>query len=707
MALLLATAAVLTVPAQAQTSDGAAQRNAIERVDVLGNRIHKESPAKLEHIMPELAGTKITVTKKTTVTKLDHVPTIVDNNQQQAFARSPGILVTQQATPTQFNFSYRGLGNPQESEYVLVMQDGIPIATDWIGFPTLYYMPLFQGLSEIQEIRGGSSLLYGPEPAPVINLVSKRPPAGGPLSGYTEQVGGSHGLYSTYNVLQGSRGPVDFRADFGHVQANGSRHNAASDLNQGDLYIGWHRGAHSLWSLDLQAHQADAGNPGRLTYAQFGADPSYLPTPYNHDWVSRYSAVLGNVTDWGAGWELTGKAWFTYQNLASRSAAALSAGVPPSTTTIQDEIFRSEGADLRLRKRFGRGNAVTFGAEFFHGDAPLRQWTGGDLYAPRGDHAGTPRLRQKRTSDYQSVFAEAVFRLPYRIHVVPSVRLENESVSVHETVRPPFLARPLINAGATKFVPLFGFGIGNDFGRDNETYFNVSQGWRPLRFFDIGSPFANIQPGNIANPSKALSFEAGAHGTPVTGLFYDASLFWIEFRNRIETIVLSPTDSVERNSGDTRSRGFEGQLSYDFFAARTDGEHLTLFGNLQLLDATFTSSSIPGQVGKTPAFAPGTLAKFGLTWRKDRHYAISLTGVAVSSQYFQDSDRPSENGAVSAKVPAYETLDISADYYLTPTLRLTGGISNLLDKAYYSRVWQNGIEPAPGRSFYAGLAIGF
>jgi outer membrane receptor protein involved in Fe transport len=32
-------------------------------------------------------------------------------------------------------------------------------------------------------------------------------------------------------------------------------------------------------------------------------------------------------------------------------------------------------------------------------------------------------------------------------------------------------------------------------------------------------------------------------------------------------------------------------------------------------------------------------------------------------------------------------------------------VSNLFDEKYYSRVFQNGIEPAPGRAFYAGLAL--
>src|SRR6187401_2527435 len=68
-----------------------------------------------QHIMPEVAGTQITVTKKATVIKLEQQPPIENNNLQEEFIKAPGLLVTEQHTPGQFNFSYRGLGNPQES----------------------------------------------------------------------------------------------------------------------------------------------------------------------------------------------------------------------------------------------------------------------------------------------------------------------------------------------------------------------------------------------------------------------------------------------------------------------------------------------------------------------------------------------------------------------------------------------------------------
>jgi Fe(3+) dicitrate transport protein len=672
---------------------------------VIGTRTDK-TPEKLDHIMPEVDGAKITVTKKTSITKLDLVPTIADNNQRGLFARTPGLFVSEQQTATQFNMSYRGLGNPQEAEFVLLLQDGIPISTDWIGFPTAYYMPLPQSLAEVQLIRGGSSLLYGPNPAPAVNLVSKRPAANEPLGGYSENVIGSDGLYSSYNSLQASSGRLSMRANFGYASSKGQRDNGHSRVRQGDVYLAY-RTANSLWFVDFHAHDSSSGDPGKLSYAQYSANPDQSPTPFNHDWVNRTSVTVGNESELGGGWRSEAKLWSTWQRLYQRSAAA---SAHPASTTLVDEQFRSQGLDWRFRKRWGRGNALTFGTVLYHDDAPFRQWTSTDVLAARGTHSGTPRLDQARHAWYGAIFAESVFRLPGRWHVVPSVRIEHEKIRIDETVRPPNLVRPLIHQTASRTIPMFGLGAGFDFGRQNETYFNVSQGYRPVRFFDVASPFSNVNPGGVPEASKSLSWEAGVHGTPIEGLFYDASLFWIDFKNRIETIVVSPVESVLQNSGDTRHRGFEGEVSYDLLANRGNGLHLTVFGNVSLLDAKFTRSNLANRVGNKPAFAPAVTAKYGISLRRDGRLNVSLSGSTVSSQFFQDSDlpvgTPISANFIPAKVPGHTLLDLSGDWQLTRNLRILAGVSNLTNRKYYNRVFQNGIEPGARRKIYAGVAVG-
>ena len=126
-------------PGQPDDSEGARARDS---VTIRGARLGFNRETRYAHSLPELDGATITVTKKTSVVRLDEQPTTIDNNQRELFDRLPGIVLAEQQNPTQLNLAYRGLGNPQESEYVLVMQDGIPLELDWIGFPTLYYLPV-------------------------------------------------------------------------------------------------------------------------------------------------------------------------------------------------------------------------------------------------------------------------------------------------------------------------------------------------------------------------------------------------------------------------------------------------------------------------------------------------------------------------------------------------------------------------------------
>jgi Fe(3+) dicitrate transport protein len=690
-----------------------------------------------QHIMPEVSGTQITVTKKATIIKLEQQPPIENNALQDEFIKAPGLLVTEQHTPGQFNFSYRGLGNPQESEFITVLMDGVPLASDWIGFPTLYYLPFPQSVSEIQFIRGGSSLLFGPEPAPAINFITKRPPLGSRGDFYTEQVGGPYGLYTTYNVIEEAAGPLEIRLDGGYARADGQRDHSAYDIWQTDLYVAYRPDEHQVLDLEFHASRFDGDDPGRLSILQFNENPNQSTTPFNKDWVDRYSAVLRYERDFGDGWLFQGKGWYTHQEIDNL-------GLP----FLVDQNFNNGGIDLRMRKNWGdatifKGSTLTFGGLAYHGDGPYNQrFATPDTH--RDDDTGPIRVDQDRESDYQAVFFENIFRLG-KFHIVPSFRLDHEHVEVDENISPFAGApgqRPLATPSADHWVPLWGIGLGNDFGNHNETYFSASSGWRPTRWFDISSPFQNIAPGHPSDPFHSLDFELGVHGTPLRGFWYDVGAFWMLFDNRTETRQFSTTEFVIANTGSTRNRGLEAELSYDFLApfqhppvpqpALVDEKNvvdknpvpvpgttekfrplqLVVFSNVQFLDATFTESDIPDQVGKTPAFAPDFLWKGGISFRREQCFNIMLSAVYVSEQFWSDANVAAAPfpGAPStpAKLPAYAVVDLSGEYYITKNVRIFGGITNLTDEKYYSRVFFNGsIEPAPSLSGYAGVSLTF
>src|SRR3954447_880640 len=71
---------------------------------------HDDTRPKLEHIMREVSETQITVTKKATVIALDKQAPNQNNNNQELFVKAPGLVVSEQQNPGQFNYSYRGLG---------------------------------------------------------------------------------------------------------------------------------------------------------------------------------------------------------------------------------------------------------------------------------------------------------------------------------------------------------------------------------------------------------------------------------------------------------------------------------------------------------------------------------------------------------------------------------------------------------------------
>ncbi len=735
-----------------------AQEALTPRVEVRGRPVNQDDRRqKLEHIMREVSETQITVTKKASVIKLDLQPPLENNNQQEIFVKAPGLIVSEQQNPGQFNFSYRGLGNPQESEYTLFLQDGLPLMADWIGFPTLYYTPVPQSVSEIQFIRGGNSLLYGPEPAPAINYVTRHPVPGTPWSATLEQTGGGYGFYNSYAAVEEASGPLELRLDSDYQTYEGQRDNGQYRLWQANGYLGYRPDKKQLIALDVHASRFSGGDPGRLTLDQFNADQDFSTTPYNHNWVDRYTAVLRYELEFGDGWLVQAKGWYTHQDIDARAGANLAPTaavfptVFPTSTTFGYEEFNNGGVDLRFRKKWGgdgmfRGSVLTFGGVAYHGDAPFDRFTlnaanngAGFLYAPRGTTSPIIALQQDRTSDYQAFFIEDLFRLG-SFHIVPSFRLDHENVEVDSIHAPYVGAGPPQSISADHLVPLWGIGLGNDFAKNNETYFSATTGWRPTRFFDIAGTSRTIQPGeDVPDPFDSLDIELGVHGTPIKGLWYDVGLFWLEFDNRTESVNTSNVDFIINNTGSTRHRGFEGEISYDFLAPfqqdlvpepdpKASGKdaplvtprrpyQLIVFSNLQLLDAEFTESAlvIPSlgrtYVGNDPAYAPDVIWKGGITFRREKSFNLTVSGVYVSDQFWSDTNLPNPAAGtvlVPAIIPSYKTFNFSGEWNITKNVSIIGGVSNFTDEKYYSRVFLTGnIEPAPRRTGYGGLRVTF
>jgi len=119
--------------------------------------------------LPAVEGTRIYSGKKTTVVDFDALPSIVNSNYRQAFSQTPGLLVSELPNPALLSLGSRGIGDPHETQDLLVLRDGVPFVVDLFGYPTVYYAPPLESVDRLEFIRGGASLLYGPQPGGALN----------------------------------------------------------------------------------------------------------------------------------------------------------------------------------------------------------------------------------------------------------------------------------------------------------------------------------------------------------------------------------------------------------------------------------------------------------------------------------------------------------------------------------------------------------
>ena len=651
--------------------------------------------------LPTLQNGRLFAGKKTSLVALEEQPNFVEPNLRQLFSRLPGLFVSDQAIPSIYNVSYRGLGNPHESEFVAFFQNNAPLAADPFGYPTMYYMPAAQRIERIEFVRGGAGLLYGPQVGPVMNLVTRRADAQAAPSFRTDQAAGSNGLYSTYNEIRGAKDDVGFMAAFDHRSADGPRDNEDYDVNAAYLGLSYEGFEGIRLGFDLDLYQSDSGEAGRLSTEEFRTSRNLVKTPFNRVEIDQVIATLTYEQQIGDSATLDGRLWHLgMDRLSRRSAQFTDPANEPSTTAIDEQQFKNYGIDVRGALAWGNGNVFTAGATAYQNDSPRTRHVSDNIRSSR-QRSEDLLFDLDRAIRYSAFFVENLFTLG-RLSITPSVRLERINYDLREDLQNPALARDRIDLDRTDNEVLMGLGLLYQVGKASELYGNVSESYRPQRFDDLINPASELAGTNAPDVSRGMNYELGFRSQPTERLLMDISLFRIDFQDKIEQIQASIADVERINSGDSRHQGLEFTVEYQ--ALRSADHTLTLFANGSLLDAEIENSVTASLEGNTPAFAPEYLLRGGFIY-EDSRWNAALTATLVDEQFWQDSNGPRGTGAglIEAEIPAYEVLDFSLEYRPTRGWTLYGGVNNLLDEDYFSRVRNDGIEPALERTVYAGV----
>lgn len=659
----------------------------------------------------ENKGTQIFSGKKNTVTDLKQIPALQTNNYRQATSQTPGLLISEIPNESLAAITYRGLGDPHESFNVLLLQDGIPVAADMFGYPAHYFSPALPMMDKFQFIRGGAALHYGPQPGGVVNYISAPLKKGQPLSGKIGVTGGSYNLLSTNNAVYGSKGDHSYAIEYYRRQGDGPQR-VNSDFQADYLQIRDHifKGKNT-YKISFNGYNSDHGETGGFSKRaganlnEFGDDLGRASKRHDRLRVSRAQLALGvdhriddsslvEATIWGTAYNRYSKR----QDKGSLTDAQVFGGIfNGNTNQITDQKYYGYNGQIRYLKNYSAfGNEHTFSAGYLYYNllSPLVQETGLKADA----NSGNSTKRVDRATHTNSYFAENRFSFG-KLMVTPGIRIENIRQTVDERK-----GGGLREKDKTENVPLLGMGLAYHTSDESQVYANVSEGYKPLTWSDAIPSSATEKVAGDIKAAKTLNSEVGYRGQTDL-LNWDVSAFFIRYENKIAKV-----GNTYMNSGAGTHKGVDAatefKLSNIFNQLKPFGD-FNLYANISLLDARYTRGALKD---KTPQYAPKTMTRVGIIYNKENKLKVALMGVIVGRHYADDNNgngSAGKNAANDYEIPSYTVVDLTADWNVTDKWMLSGGINNLLDKQYYSRVRTDGVIWALDRNYYAGVTYKF
>jgi Fe(3+) dicitrate transport protein len=677
---------------------------------VIQGRSHSDLP--LSTSLPEVSGVAINSGKKTTVADLKAVPEITSNNYRQAFSQLPGLLTSEVSNESFASFSYRGLGDPHESFNMNILRNGIPISADMYGYPATYYQPPVDSVDSIEFVRGGASLMYGPQVGGALNFKTRRPNPDAPAAVYSKQVFGSKNFFSTYNELSGTVDNVSYLGFFNRRQSDGFRdENSDYGVNNGNMMFAIESSPQATWTVEFDAYDADHGEAGGLTretgagLANYDENRFQSSVLFDRLRIERYYGSIGLEYEADKDTTVVARGFGWYYDRFSRRQSPGTAnpfgGIYNGTTnTIADQEFSTLGLDLRVAhswKMLGEEQNLATGLLLYGVNSPFTQEQGQTPWADEG-------VRQRdidRTTRTAAFFAENRFNFG-RLKITPGARLEVIDLGIQENIpTTPDLGLRDEDDLSTVFLP--GVGAAYDLGADTETYANVTTGYKPKAYADVVPLNSGDTISTDLDPARSTMYEVGVRGTPLSWTRFDSSVFLATFTDQFGRV-----GSNIQNVGNSETYGLDLMTEfatvklYDSLVGSRLADqigNINLFWNAQFLNAEFTSGPVDG---KTPQYAPDYVMRTGVTYDWERRYKLAFTGTFVDNHYADDAN------TANRFIPAYSVWDLTAEAEVVPSrLSVVAGVNNIFDEKYYARIRSNGIDPALPRNVYGGVVLKF
>ena len=678
--------------------------------------------------IPEIVGTSIYAGKKASLLVLKNVEgNITTNTMRQVMAKIPGLQVWESdGSGIQIGIATRGL-SPNRSWEFNIRQNGYDIAADPYGYPEAYYNPQLQSVQRIEFIRGHGALQYGPQFGGMINYILRDGSEfKKPLQVETQQTIGSFGLYNHYTGVGGRSGKWNYYSFIDHRKAHGYRANSRYFTNAGFASVSYTPIPKLAVTLEIMRSHIRSQQPGGLTDSALYTNNRQSVRSRNWmdiDWSTLALRVRYTLN---AQTRIEAK---IFTLIGDRNSVGFMPGngiiqpdaIDPTTgqfanRNVNIDRYRNAGMEIKMIGDYSIGKSM---ATLSGG---IRSFTGNtDRLA--ADGKGSPGTNYdldlidgiwSRDLDFQSSnyagFAENIFRLGEKWLLIPGIRIEwlKGTVCGQNNIENGFPIFLIPQSKQRAFI-LTGVGAEYHVGSKTELYANITQAYRPVQFADLSTPPGTDRIDPALRDARGYNTDLGIRGQVHKRIYVDVSLYLLQYRNRIGTLLEQDPNgnfyNLRTNVGSSRSKGLElfteyqGRLSKERSHWKWGGFISYAYNDARYIRLQ-VSRWIGGQLQKIDLRnnrvenAPEHLFRGGLNLQFKQ---IKLTGqFNYVSRVYTDANNtqsPSSNGQ-NGVIPSYRIVDLTLSCPIRKVWSIKTGINNLTNAVYFTR--RAGGYPGPG-----------
>ncbi len=594
------------------------------------------------------------------------------------------------------NIGIRGL-SPGRSSKVLLLEDGAPIQPSLFISNASYYSPPVERISGMEVLKGASGLKYGPSNiGGVVNYLSKTPSQGFKLTGKA----GNYG-YRLAEIEAGGRSSSN--GAIGGINIIQSESNGYQDngfkmydiLMKGGIEI-----SQNQW-LSLKYTHYD----NNINTSYVGLRPNqYInhskenPAPNDRFITQRNAVDINHAIEIDADTKINTLMYWSKlsrdywrQSIVNRTSDATVFRPCNQGSDCQvgrNREFQMLGLDSRVSHAYqalGISNEAEFGIRL-HTESQINQLETSKTLA----YSGRISSHEENKANSVAVYGQNRFLLSKDFALIPGVRVES-----YNQTRSNVLTSASGSAKNVETIPQIGATW--QLIPQAQLYGSVYKGFAPAQ---LTTAIDDKGVDQQLAPERSTNMELGLRGR--SGAFsYDSAVFSMNFSNQIVNQSLAAGIS-KANGGKSLHQGAELALGYVL------GYGWGINGNATYIPvAKFVGTNSLGRDGNRIPYTPKLTSNLGVSYEKNGFTTLVSLNY-VSNQYADSANTVVENAiGTLGEMPAFATVNWSANYAINKDWKVFGVINNLFDKRYIASRNPDGIFAGAPLNFQAGMSYQF